>query len=202
LSEGTGSSTSSATTAAFRNDNGETPKVIAPLDFDQRHTGVAQINFYVPKGDLGFLELTSINMIYSFNSGRPYTPLQTQNITPGGSSNLGDTRGYVNSAYGPGTSRLDMKIEKSINLTNNLFITPYVWIQNVFNKLNAVNVYRTTGDPYTTGYLSTAEGIAIAKERGPDYVSDYEALERDPFNFGIPRQIKLGVRLNFSNISF
>ncbi len=201
LSEGTGSSTSSATTAAFRNDDGETPKVIAPLDFDQRHTGVAQINFFVPEGDLGFLELTSINMIYSFNSGRPYTPLEKQNITPGGSSNLGDTKGYVNSAYGPGTSRLDMKIEKSVKLTNNLFITPYVWIQNVLNTVNAVNVYRTTGSPYTTGYLSTEEGAAIAAGR-ENYASDYQALERDPFNFGIPRQIKLGVRFNFSNISF
>jgi outer membrane receptor for ferrienterochelin and colicin len=200
LSEGTGSSTSSATTAAFRNDNGETPKVIAPLDFDQRHTGVAQINFFVPEGDLGFLELTSVNLIYSFNSGRPYTPLETQNITPGGSSNLGNTRGYVNSAYGPGTSRLDMKVEKSIKLSNNLFITPYVWVQNLLNTVNAVNVYRTTGNPYTTGYLATEEGKSIAAGR-ENYASDYMALERDPFNFGIPRQIKLGLRFRFSNIS-
>jgi outer membrane receptor for ferrienterochelin and colicin len=202
LAEGTGSSTSSATTAAFRNDNGETPKVIAPLDFDQRHTGVINVNFYVPKGDLGFFEMTSANILFTFNSGRPYTPLESQNITPGGGSNLGDTKGYVNSAYGPGTSRVDLKIEKSFGIGDNLLLTPYVWIQNLFDTENAVNVYRSTGDPYTSGYLLTEEGKAVAADSGPNYVSDYTALERDPSNFGIPRLIRLGFRLNFSNITF
>ena len=202
LAEGTGSSTSSATTAAFRNPNGETPKVIAPLSFDQRHTGVVNVNFYVPKGELGFFEMTSANVLLTFNSGRPYTPLAQQNVTPGGSSNLGDTKGYVNSAYGPGTSRVDLKIEKSFGLGDNLMLTPYVWVQNLFDVDNAVDVYRSTGDPYTSGYLSTEEGKAVASDQGPNYVSDYTALERDPLNFGIPRLIRLGFRLNFSNITF
>ncbi len=202
LAEGTGSSTSSATTAAFRNTNGETPKVIAPLDFDQRHTGVINVNFFIPKGELGIFEMVAANVLLTFNSGRPYTPLEQQNITPGGSSNLGDTKGYVNSAYGPGTSRVDFKIEKSIGIGDNLLLTPYLWVQNLFDVDNAVNVYRSTGDPFTSGYLSTEEGKAVATDSGPDYVSDYMALERDPGNFGIPRLIRLGFRLNFSNITF
>ena len=146
--------------------------------------------------------MTSANILFTFNSGRPYTPLESQNITPGGGSNLGDTKGYVNSAYGPGTSRVDLKIEKSFGIGDNLLLTPYVWIQNLFDTENAVNVYRSTGDPYTSGYLLTEEGKAVAADSGPNYVSDYTALERDPSNFGIPRLIRLGFRLNFSNITF
>lgn len=202
IAEGTGSSTSSSATAVFRNVSGEAPKVIAPLDFDQRHTGVAILDFFVPKGDLGFLEMTSLNLIFSFNSGRPYTPLEKQNITPGGGSNLGETKGYVNSAYGPGSNRLDLKLEKSFSLGNNLILTPYLWVENVFDADNVINVYRSTGDPYTSGYLSTEEGMAIARERGQKYVDDYISLERDPFNFGIPRLIKLGFRINFSGFGF
>jgi hypothetical protein len=202
LAEGTGSSTGSAATAAFRNTgNDPVPIVIAPLDFDQRHTGVATLDFFVPKDDLGIFELTSLSLIFSFNSGRPYTPLEMQNITPGGGTNLGETKGYVNSAYGPSTSRLDLKLEKSFQLFNNAVISPYVWIENVFNTENAVTVYRSTGNPYTSGYLSTAEGSALAKERGSDYVLDYTALERNPANFGVPRTIKLGVKVNFSGIN-
>ena len=203
LAEGTGSSTGGAATAAFRNNGTDpVPIVIAPLDFDQRHTGVATLDFYVPKDNLGFFEMSSISLVFAFNSGRPYTPLAMQNITPGGGSNLGETKGYVNSAYGPSTSRLDLKIEKSFKLFNNAVISPYVWVENVLNTENAINVYRSTGSPYTSGYLSTAEGSALAKERGANYVSDYTSLERNPTNFGVPRTIKLGVKVNFSGITF
>lgn len=198
IAEGTGSSTSSSTTAAFRNQNGETPKVIAPLDFDQRHTGVVSLSFFVPENDLGFLEMTSLNILYSFNSGRPYTPLESQNIVPGGSSNLGDTKGYVNSAFGPGSNRIDLKLEKSFKLFNNFYLSPYLWVENVLAAENPINVYRSTGDPYSTGYLNTDEGKATT-EQVPGYAEDYTALERNPFNFGIPRTIKLGIKVRFSN---
>ena len=142
----------------------------------------------------------SVNLIFSFNSGRPYTPLQMQNITPGGGSNLGETKGYVNSAFGPGSNRLDLKIEKGFRIGDNLALTPYIWVENLLNTVNAVNVYRTTGNPFTSGYLNTQEGRAVAAGN-VGYTEDYLALERDPFNFGIPRLIKLGFKVNFSGLS-
>ena len=64
-----------------------------------------------------------------------------------------------------------------------------------------MNVWRSTGSPYSTAYLVGEEGKALVKERGPDYASDYTALERDPANFGIPRLIKLGLKVNFSGLN-
>jgi outer membrane receptor protein involved in Fe transport len=200
FAEGTGSSTNSSFVAAFRNINGEIPKVVAPLDFDQRHTGVINLDFYVPKNELGFLELTDLNILFSFASGRPYTPIESQNLIAG-YSNYGDTRGYVNSANMPGTFRIDLKLEKGFQI-DNLIITPYLWIENLLNSENIVNIYQSTGSPYTTGWLGTNEGkkVAANKANPQAFIDDYESYERNPFNFGIPRLIKLGLKVNFSNI--
>lgn len=203
IAEGTGSSTSSNFIAAFRNTGPDRiPKVIAPLDFDQRHTGTINVDFFVPKNQLGLLELVNANVLVSFNSGRPYTPLQEQNLLQG-SSNWGETKGYVNSAYGPGNFRVDLKVEKGFALGNATF-TPYVWIENLFDADNPVAVYRSTGSPYTTAYLTTPSGRTFAEgTKYPElFKMDYQSLERNPFNFGIPRTIKLGFKVNFSNISF
>ena len=201
IAEGTGSSVNSSFVAAFRNSNGEIPKVIAPLDFDQRHTGTINLDFFVPKGDLGFLEMTGANLLVSFASGRPYTPIESMNLLAG-YTNFGDTRGYVNSAYGPGNFRIDLKLEKSFEV-GNLLLTPYVWIENLLDADNPVFVYPSTGDPYTTAWLETQEAQNIISGQSTDYWSeDYKSLERDPSNFGIPRLIRLGFKVNFSNISF
>lgn len=199
IAEGTGSSSGSAFVSAFRNVNNETPKTIAPLDFDQPHTGVINVDFYVPEGDLGFFERTGINLLFSFNSGRPYTPLETQNLLEG-NTNWGNTSGYVNSTYGPGSFRLDLKLEKGFAVGSNTIITPYLWVENLLDADNAVTVWRSTGSPYTTEYLSTDTGKKLSAQNGEKWAQDYESVERDPANFGIPRLIKLGVRVNFAGL--
>ncbi len=200
IAEGTGSSTSSSQTAVFRNLNSEAPKVIAPLDFDQRHTGTISVDFYVPKGDLGFFEMTGANMLVSFASGRPYTPLDYFDILSGNNGGP-STVGYVNSRFAPGTFRIDLKLEKSFEV-GNLLITPYLWIQNLLDGDNVTGVWRSTGDPYTTGFLNTQNGRNAAANNGEGYVADYKALERDPVNFGLPRQIRVGLKMNFGNLTF
>ena len=202
LAEGTGSSTSSNFIAAFRNTGPDRiPKVIAPLDFDQRNTGTINVDFYIPEGDLGFFELTSINVLVSFASGRPYTPLAEQNLLEG-SSNWGETKGYVNSAFGPGIFRIDLKVEKGFHF-GPMYITPYLWIENLLDADNAVSVYRSTGSQYSTAWLSTESGEAfsVGHKNPEQFVDDYQSLERDPFYFGIPRLIRLGLKVNFADIS-
>ncbi|MEJ5305207.1 MAG: TonB-dependent receptor [Ignavibacteria bacterium] len=206
IAEGTGSSTSSSYVATFRNPDNSVPKVIAPLDFDQRHTGTVIVDVFIPEGKLGIFERTGLNILAEFASGRPYTPLEEQDISPqgGGETNYGDTKGYVNSRYGPGRFRIDMKLEKTFKAFGNMLITPYIWIDNLLDADNVINVYRSTGSPWTTGYLNTAKGKAVADSKPyPDlFRADYTTLERNPDNFGIPRMIKLGLKVNFSGIKF
>ena len=200
IAEGTGSSTSSSQTAVFRNLNSEAPKVIAPLDFDQRHTGTVSVDFYVPKGELGLFEMIGANVLFSFASGRPYTPLDYFDILSGNNGGP-STVGYVNSRFAPGTFRIDLKLEKSFEI-GNLLITPYLWIQNLLDAENITGVWRSSGDPYTTGFLNTQEGRNTAQNNGEGYVKDYQVLESDPANFGFPRQIRLGLKMNFGNLTF
>ncbi|MGB5849578.1 MAG: carboxypeptidase-like regulatory domain-containing protein [Ignavibacteriaceae bacterium] len=201
LAEGTGSSTSSSQTAVFRNPDSQPPKVIAPLDWDQRHTGVMIVDFYIPHGEGGIWEMFSINALLSFNSGRPYTPTDNWNLLGDNGLSANNT-GYINSTYAPGSFRIDLKVEKSFPI-GNFFIVPYVWIENLVGSENVTGVWRSTGDPLTTGYLNTPEGRAATQNNrnltGTDgFSQDYQSLERDPRNFGIPRLIKLGLKLNFA----
>ena len=201
IAEGTGSSTSSSSTAVFRNVDGEVPKVIAPLDFDQTHTGTFVVDMFIPQGEGGIFEMTSLNNLFVFASGRPYTPYDYYDILTaanGGSS----TTGYVNSRNMPGMFRWDLKLEKSFPIGDQFFITPYLWVVNVLGSENVNNVWQSTGSPYTTGYMNTPEGKAAANNQSnPEgYVQDYNSLERDPVNFGVPRMIRLGLKLNVTKI--
>ena len=196
VAEGTGSSTSSSQTAVFRSFDNEAPKVIAPLAFDQRHTGVATIDFYVPQGELGIFEMVGANFLFSFATGRPYTPLDFFDILSGNNGGP-STTGYVNSRNAPGTFRIDLKLEKSF-AAGGFLVTPYLWVQNITGAENVNQVWRSSGDPHTTGFLNTAEGRAAILSNGEGYKQDYESLERDPVNFGIPRVIRLGLKVNLS----
>ncbi len=200
IAEGTGSSTSSSQISVFRNLDGLPPKVIAPLAFDQRHTAVVNVDFYVPPGELGWFEMFNANILFSYNSGRPYTPVTRWNLL-GDNSLIAENTGYVNSAFGPGSFRIDLKVEKAIAVGNNMLITPYVWIENLLDTDNITNVYRSTGDPLTTGWLNTDAGRNAILLNGEGWRQDYVALERNPRNFGIPRLIRLGLKINFTNIS-
>ncbi len=139
------------------------------------------------------------NMLFSFSSGRPYTPMDQWNLLGDNGINS-TTKGYINSAFAPGSFRIDLKMEKSFAI-GDIFISPYIWIENLLDADNITGVYRSTGSPYTTGYLTTPGGMATSELQGEGFVQDYKSLENNPANFGIPRLIKLGFKLNFSNIS-
>jgi outer membrane receptor protein involved in Fe transport len=198
--EGTGSSTSSSQTSVFRNLNGLPPKTIAPLSFDQKHTAIINLDFYVPEGELGFFEMFNINALFSFNSGRPYTPVSKWNLL-GDNSLIADNLGYINSAYAPGSFRIDLKVEKTFMVGDYMLIAPYVWIENLLDTDNITGVYRSTGDPLSTGWLNTEDGRNAVELAGEGWRQDFISLERNPWNFGIPRLIKLGLKINFTNIS-
>ena len=102
----------------------------------------------------------NVTALLSFNSGRPYTPVDYWDIL--GDNGLGATNtGYINSAYGPGSFRTDLKITKGIPI-GDVIISPYVWINNVFGAVNEVDVWRSTGSGYTTDHLNTEAGRTTA----------------------------------------
>ncbi len=202
--EGTGSSQNSSFVAAFRSQGNKTPIAIAPLDFEQTHT--LTLNFDIRSNDdegptffgVKPLENTGTNILVTYTSGRPYTPLESVNILAG-TTRYGNLTQYVNSAVHDGIIKVDLKLDKRFQF-GKVGVIPYLWVQNLFNRENFVDVWDSTGQPDNTAFLDTPEGQSTVQsvgEFGEQYAEDYKALERTPLNFGSPRMIRLGVQVDF-----
>jgi hypothetical protein len=107
----------------------------------------------------------------------------------------------------PWNFRGDLQIDRNITLefgkenskkkTANLNV--YLLMTNVFNTLNITNVYRATGNAGDDGYLNAARfQTSISTQNNEEVFRYYYAMKaNNPYNFGIPRQIRLGVKLDF-----
>jgi len=189
----------------------ENPKLIAPLDFDRRHVGSINIDYRLPEnggpkwGDVFIFERTGLNLLFSFTSGVPYTRSVIYNPFFGGVTEVPPTGG-INQAYTPWTTRLDVRLDRGfsvgpLNMTASIYVLNALNAKNVFGNGYAGGiagtVYRGTGQPDNSGWLSTREGQEWAALNGPEAVSVFKARENDPSNFGIPRQIRLGLRIEY-----
>ena len=138
-------------------------------------------------------------LFFSFNSGFNYTRWDD--------FSFGNRRFPIeslNASTTPWTFNLDAKADKSFNI-GDLSFNIYLWVINVLNTQNVLNVFNVSGDAYDDGWLSSPEGSAnlenIRKNYGEEQAQRYTDLYRasiyDAGNFGVPRQFRLGVKLNY-----
>ncbi|MBS1516152.1 MAG: TonB-dependent receptor [Bacteroidetes bacterium] len=192
---GIGSDPNSKFTLA-NNPNGELPNVIFPLDFDQRHTGSLNLDYRfggesdVPKGFAGkILQNLGLNVLFSFNSGRPYT---VRDLPKTAFADDGDATSTKNGVYRSWNIKLDARLDKTVQIwkTNWNF---YVYCTNLLNTEIINNVFGATGLPGDNGYLNTATGNASNE----NYKSNWRDRIRNISNWGAPRQVQFGVKVNF-----
>ncbi len=209
---GTGSDPDAASTAAWLGTR--QPKLTFPLNYDQRHSGVVNLDYRfgktdVPKGVVGnILSQMGINLLYQFNSGRPYSikdasldPITTSQGANGGAP----LKSTINGAYGPWNNRLDLKVDKTINFVKNLDLNFYVYVINLLDSKLVNNVWSSSGDPGSTGYLTTLQGQQTANGyENPanglskaEYMRLYDLRSKIVANYGPPRQIRFGAKLTF-----
>ncbi len=159
----------SSKTQTFNDDyNNRKPRTEDfPLDWDQRHTAKANINYRIPStkgpilGDWGF------DAAYFYGSGRPYTGTATV-IPP----NLPE----INGERFPSVWHLNLRVDKGVNVFENYNLNAFVEIKNVTDRANIIDAidlerYELTGDPM--GQLG------------------------DPSVYSYPRRILLGMQLSF-----
>ncbi|MDQ3021981.1 MAG: TonB-dependent receptor [Bacteroidota bacterium] len=210
FASGTGSDPNSASTAAWLGER--QPKLTAPLDYDQRYTGVINADYRfgtqdVPKGFWGdVLSQFGVNLLYSFNSGRPYS-IKSNSSDPfvgtGAGASLLST---INGANGPWNNRLDLRIDKTIPVWK-LDFDVYVYIVNLLNSELVNDVWAGSGLPGSTGFLDSEPGkTSILSYNNPngtvpttseEYVRRYTLRSRSALNYGPPRQYRFGIRMNF-----
>jgi len=210
--QGTGSATNSAVSSV---ESGTLyPSVISPLDFNQTHKGSVNLDYSFDKGDGGpILEQVGTNILFTFNSGHPFTR-STGSIGQQGASTgalvESDARFSVpleaiNSSTTPWVFNFDARLYKGIEI-GGINAEVYVYVQNLMNTKNVINVYRRSGNAYEDGFLSNPDlSASIVNQLGPGYVELYRNINLVNGRhyrtvtgnnlYGTPRQIRFGMRL-------
>jgi outer membrane receptor for ferrienterochelin and colicin len=187
-------------------------RTISPLDFDQRHRIQTTIDFRYGGGKdyngpmiggKAVFQRMGINMVNIFGSGTPYSR-SSQVVNEGAGNTNHRLEGTLNGARLPWQYTSEMQIDRDIPLSfggkdgdksKAANLNVFLLVTNVFNTQNIIGVFRYTGSPVNDGFLAE---LTDRTQVDPDAYRDLYALKvNDPFNFGLPRQIKLGVRFDF-----
>lgn len=216
FADGTGSTTETA--LALINAGLPNLRSINPLTYDQRHRIVANVDYRYGVGEqydgpvinLGGKERQlfadmGVNVIANLGSGTPYTASSiptpiTGEISP-------STEGSINGSRLPWQFNMDLNLDKnfSINIgkegeeNKTVNLNVYLWVGNLLNTQNINSVYRFTGVSNDDGYLAAAQyQPLINSQTNPDSFRNYYTMYTDnPFNLGLPRTLRLGLKFDF-----
>ncbi len=213
---GTGSNANTA--AALINAGLPNLRVLNPFDFDRRHNINLMLDYRFgygktyngPKGIAQkILQQMGANFTVTGGSGTPYTA--RKNIRSVLNSGTNELKGTINGSRLPWQFRVDMKIDKDLviqlgkkdedgNRSGKEFsVNVYALVLNLFNNKNIMNVYPATGSPTDDGYLASPEWQnEINSKIDPSAYRDlYSIYITQPGNFSMPRQIRVGLSINF-----
>ncbi len=182
-----------------------------PLDFDERHNISAILDYRFGANDryngprVGGKDILSnfgINFQLTAASGRPYTAEQIPTRF-GGTGTLG----AINGNRLPWRTTLDMRIDKSFNLSaankRPLNLNVYFRVSNLLDQDNVIGVYSVTGSPTDDGFLATPigqsniESVASTGRNPQAFTDSYSWVERNFNNFTLPRRMYIGAALEF-----
>jgi len=188
------------------------PQYVSPLEYNNKFRGNLNIDYRFGVDDGGpILQQLGLSALLTFTSGHPYT----RGI--GGADLEGDARDRqptqpLNSSTTPSTFQVDLRLDKTFNITDKLNLNIYLYVINLFDALNIQNVFLRTGTTDDDGYLSDPSlGGTLIEQYGPQYAELYRAVNIDyyeqyqnaaglttvPYFYGPPRQIRLGIRLEY-----
>ena len=151
-------------------------------DFNSVHRGSVLVDYRFGNDDGGpILEQAGLNLLLTFNSGH--------NVTRFEPAMYSTTPWFV---------QLDGRLDKSFTI-GPLLVNVYLYAINLLGRDNAVNVFPRTGDSANDGWFATSTGQSEARAYGPQYVAFYYAVVngKNSGNWGPPRQIRFGVRLDY-----
>ncbi|HEX2867179.1 MAG TPA: TonB-dependent receptor [Ignavibacteriales bacterium] len=186
------------------------PQYISPLEYNNPVSGNVNVDFRFLGDDVSsILRDFGISALARFTSGHPYT------LGIGGQDLEGDARDRqpiepLNTSSTPATFQVDLKVDKTVRLFEKLSANIYIFVINVFDKRNVENVFLRTGtttdngvlsNPNLSGDLTTRPGYAnVYRAINIDYYEQWQnapGLATVPYFYGPPRQIRLGIRLEY-----
>jgi hypothetical protein len=212
---GTGSFPNAAV-GNLNNEGTEFPTMISPLNFSQKHRGMVILDYRYGANEGGLLANAGANLMFSFNSGHPFTRADgtagQRGPDEGGLLNEVDSRTRtpiepIGSSTTPWNFNLDIKLEKGLTL-GNVNMSAYVRIYNALNTRNVINVYNRTGNAYDDGFFTSPElSEKILAANSDTYAELYQVVNLDNRqhviqdigldNFSPPRQVNAGIIVEF-----
>ncbi|MFO7448128.1 MAG: hypothetical protein R6W90_17345, partial [Ignavibacteriaceae bacterium] len=189
------------------------PKYISPLEFNNAVRGNLSIDYrFGPNDGPSALHDFGASILMQFSSGHPYTRGTGADDLEGDARNRTPIEA-LNASRTPSTFQFDMRLDKTFNLFDRLGLNIYVQVINLFDARNIENVFLRTGSVDDDGIINDPERQArflatygeryldLYKAINVDYSEQYQdsfaALQTNPYFFGPPRQIRLGLRLEY-----
>lgn len=195
---------------------------LIPLDFDRRHAINLSLDYRYGEGaqyngprtsrtikgtdqvkTINWLENAGFNVMIFGGSGTPYTKSAIIYQVGG----TGQIQGSFNGARLPWQFRIDARVDKDFSLKatrkdgerREMYLNVYLRVNNVLDSKNIMNVYQATGNPDDDGFLAAAQfQNQINSQRDSQAYRDLYAIRiNSPFNYSLPRMIRLGVSFNF-----
>jgi len=177
------------------------PHYVTPLEYNQAVRGNASIDYRFGRNDGGpILQELGLSLLLRFDSGHPFTREDLNSSTPAGPLNSWTT---------PWAFQADLKLDKTFRFTDRLATTVSLYVINLFDAKNVENVWPKTGSASDDGWLSNPlTGGKDVENFGPIYADIYRALSLDygkrygwyntnPYFYGPPRQVRLGIRVQY-----
>jgi len=185
------------------------PAVDYWLDFDERHSINANLDFEFPKNFFFTpLEQFTSSFVFSFHSGHPYTPMDLS----------GNRLGDENSARMPGYWNVDWRFGRRINIGPiNLILNAIVY--NLFNTEQVLFVWGTTGRPddhgdpepglgqfsnipISSSYYSPQadynhDGLVARAERKQAWMALHADYFANPVHYNGAFRVRLGIGIEF-----
>jgi outer membrane receptor protein involved in Fe transport len=150
----------------------------ALLDWDQPHTAKLNINYRIPTANGVVLGDWGFDVVWTYGSGRPYTG-QTNTVPP--------ALPPINDKRYPAVWRLDLRVDKGVNVYKNYNLNAFVEILNVTDRADinpTISFAGATGDDVIDLDMYEATG-------------DPAGQFGNPIIYTAPRRILLGMQLSF-----
>ncbi len=158
----------------------EPARFLTPLDWDQTHTANLSIGF----GELDW----GAYVIGRYGSGLPFTPSINQADPRGQDASNGIKR---NSRRRPDNYTVDLRLFKSFDVGGMEF-SLFAKIFNLFDRRNEIDTYGETGRA-----TATPAQLGIGTVTGGNRVNTLEQYLVRPEFYSEPREIQLGIEMNF-----
>lgn len=208
FADGTGSSANSG--ANLARSGQPNLRYIQPLSYDVRHQLTANLDFRYSSGteyngpvwwNVNVFENAGFNLLAVASSGTPFTRRYRAYSLVAGNGGI-PIVGTINGSRLPWQFRIDATVNKVWyfgDQKRQKSFEVYVQVLNLLNTRNVQSVYDYTGDSDDDGYLAspTGQNAITTQTNAQSFVDLYNLAMVNPYNYSMPRRIRLGIRFGF-----